>query len=111
LPVQQPTEVDLIIDITIARVLGLKIPDSFLMGANEAIESTFRRHVSRLNQVEIWFSILVRKLLRREYFASRSALCTKIEQFIAYFRHTSAEPLASLSGEPCKQNLSPAQLK
>jgi len=50
------------------------------------------RHASWLNQIEIWFSILVRKLLRRGNFASRNALRTKIEQFIAYFNRTMAKP-------------------
>jgi hypothetical protein len=42
------------------------------------------RHASWLNQIEIWFSILVRKLLRRGNFDSKKALRTKIEEFIAY---------------------------
>jgi transposase len=37
------------------------------------------RHASWLNQIEIWFSILVRKLLRRGNFASKKALRTKID--------------------------------
>jgi transposase len=50
------------------------------------------RHASWLNQIEIWFSILVRKLLRRGNFASTTALRTKIEEFIAYFNRTMAKP-------------------
>ena len=50
------------------------------------------KHASWLNQIEIWFSILVRKLLRRGNFASKKALRTKIEQFIAYFNRTMARP-------------------
>jgi transposase len=50
------------------------------------------KHASWLNQIEIWFSILVRKLLRRGNFASKKALRTKIEQFIAYFNRTMAKP-------------------
>jgi transposase len=50
------------------------------------------RHASWLNQIEIWFSILVRKLLRRGDFASKRDLRTKIEQFIAYFNATMAKP-------------------
>ena len=50
------------------------------------------RHASWLNQIEIWFSILVRKLLRRGNFASKKDLRTKIEQFIAYFNKTMAKP-------------------
>jgi transposase len=50
------------------------------------------RHASWLNHIEIWFSILVRKLLRRGNFASKKDLRTRIEQFIAYFNRTMAKP-------------------
>jgi len=50
------------------------------------------RHASWLNQIEIWFSILVRKLLRRGDFTSKKDLRTKIEKFIAYFNATMAKP-------------------
>src|SRR6202048_420832 len=50
------------------------------------------RHASWLNQIEVWFSILVRKLIRRGDFASKQDLRTKIEQFIAYFNATMAKP-------------------
>ncbi len=50
------------------------------------------RHASWLNQIEIWFSILVRKLIRRGDFTSKQDLRTKIERFIAYFNETMAKP-------------------
>jgi transposase len=50
------------------------------------------KHASWLNQIEIWFSILVRKLIRRGDFTSKSDLRTKIEAFIAYFNRTMAKP-------------------
>ena len=50
------------------------------------------RHASWLNQIEIWFSILVRKLIRRGDFTSKQGLRTKIKQFIAYFNATMATP-------------------
>jgi transposase len=59
------------------------------------------RHASWLNQIEIWFSILVRKLLRRGDFASKKALRTKIEEFIAYFNCTMAKPFRwTYTGKP-----------
>ncbi len=48
------------------------------------------KHTSWLNQIEIWFSILVRKLLKRGNFASTEALKARIEAFILYFNRTMA---------------------
>lgn len=50
------------------------------------------KHASWMNQVEIWFSILVRKLLRRESFNCIENLQTKILDFINYFNETMAKP-------------------
>jgi len=41
-------------------------------------------HTSWLNQIEIWFSILARRLLRRATFASTDELRQRILAFIAY---------------------------
>jgi putative ABC transport system substrate-binding protein len=38
IPVEQPTKFDLIINLTTAKVLGLAIPEAFLLRANELIE-------------------------------------------------------------------------
>lgn len=50
------------------------------------------KHSSWLNQIEIWFSILVRKLLRRASFASQDDLKNRILNFIDYFNQTMAKP-------------------
>ena len=59
------------------------------------------KHASWLNQIEIWFSILVRKLIRRGNFASKAMLKTQIEQFIDYFNTTMAKPFRwTYAGKP-----------
>ncbi len=59
------------------------------------------KHASWLNQIEIWFSILARKLLRRGSFASQQDLKERIEQFIAYFNRTMAKPFKwTKTGKP-----------
>ena len=50
------------------------------------------KHCSWLNQIEIWFSILMRKLLRRGNFISQADLKARILEFIAYFNRTMAKP-------------------
>lgn len=50
------------------------------------------KHSSWLNQIEMWFSILVRKLLKRASFNSLDDLKTKILDFISYFNTTMAKP-------------------
>ncbi len=50
------------------------------------------KHSSWLNQIEIWFSILVRKLLKRASFLSKDDLKNRIFEFINYFNQTMAKP-------------------
>jgi len=59
------------------------------------------KHCSWLNQVEIWLSILTRRLLRRASFLSTDDLRDRILAFIAYFNRTMAKPFAwTFSGRP-----------
>ena len=58
-------------------------------------------HCSWLNQMEIWLSILVRKLLKRGSFTSIDDLQTKILQCIAYYNRTMAKPFKwTYQGKP-----------
>lgn len=50
------------------------------------------KHCSWLNQIEIWFSILVRKVLRRGNFTSTQDLKEKVLAFVHYFNRTLAKP-------------------
>ncbi|WP_220271123.1 transposase [Paenibacillus prosopidis] len=50
------------------------------------------KHCSWINQVEIWFSILVRRLLLRGNFTSVDDLKQQILNFIEYFNKTMAKP-------------------
>jgi transposase len=62
------------------------------------------RHCSWLNQVEIWFGVLSRKLLRRSSFASAEELKERVLAFIDYFNRTMARPIEWLySPRPLKE--------
>lgn len=50
------------------------------------------RHCSWLNQIEIWFSILARRLLKRASFASLEDLKSRALHFIEYFNSVLAKP-------------------
>ena len=50
------------------------------------------KHSSWLNQVEIWFGILARRLLKRGNFSSKEELKRRILAFIEFFNQTLAKP-------------------
>lgn len=59
------------------------------------------KHTSWLNQIEIWFSILVRRLLKRGNFSSVNELKERILAFIDYFNETMAKPFKwTYAGRP-----------
>lgn len=58
-------------------------------------------HASWLNQAEIWFSILVRKLLKRESFKSLEELEARLRKFIDYYNRVLAKPFKwTYAGRP-----------
>ena len=58
------------------------------------------KHCSWLNQIEMWFSILTRRLLRRGSFHSVQELSRRILDFINYFNQTLAKPF-NWKYKPC----------
>ena len=59
------------------------------------------KHSSWLNQIEIWFSILVRRLLKRASFSSVMDLKQRILDFIDYFNRVLAKPFKwTYTGRP-----------
>lgn len=58
------------------------------------------KHTSWLNQVEIWFSILVRRVIKRGNFTSVDDLRAKILAFVDYFNQTAKPFRWTYTGRP-----------
>ena len=58
------------------------------------------KHTSWLNQIEMWFSILVRRVIKRGNFASVTALRERILAFITYFNQTAKPFRWTYTGRP-----------
>jgi hypothetical protein len=59
------------------------------------------KHTSWLNQIECWFSILVRRVIKRGNFTSTEDLREKILAFIEYFNTAFAKPFRwTFTGRP-----------
>ncbi len=74
----------------------------FLQDSTHRIRFVYTpKHASWLNQIECWFSILVRRLLKRSSFSSTLELKQRILQFIDYFNKTMAKPFKwTYKGKP-----------
>lgn len=66
---------------------------AFLQDADHRIRLVYTpKHCSWLNQVEIWFGTLTRRLLKRGSFSSKEELKRRILAFIEFFNETLAKP-------------------
>ncbi len=88
----------------VAELCNLPLPDlstlqtmaqrrAWLERADKPIVFSFTpKHASWLNPIEIWFGVLVRKVLRRGSFSSLEDLRARLNAFIEYYNEKLAHP-------------------
>lgn len=83
---------------------SMKSRAEFLSNKDHAIRFVYTpKHCSWLNQVEIWFGILTKKIIKRGNFTSQKDLKSKLLNFIDYFNETMAKPYKwTFNGLPLK---------
>jgi len=76
---------------------------AFLSDSDHRIQFLYTpKHTSWLNQIELWFSILARRVLKRGNFASLAALEQRLRDFIAYCNQTAQPFKWTYRGRPLR---------
>lgn len=81
---------------------SMKTRAKFLSNENHRIRFVYTpKHCSWMNQIEIWFSIISKKLLKRLNSNSLDDLKNKVMDFIGYFNDKMAKPFKwTYAGKP-----------
>src|SRR5258708_8743079 len=84
---------------------SMKSRQEFLSDLGHRIRFVYvPKHSSWLNQIEIVFGVIMRKVVRRGSFTSVADLRAKLQQFIAYFNEVFAKPFKlTYTGRPLQQ--------
>jgi transposase len=77
---------------------------AFLLSSNKRVVFHFTpRRASWLDQIEIWFSVLTRKVLDRGSFTSVADLQAKVYEYIDHYNRFEAHPYRwTYTGTPCR---------
>lgn len=76
--------------------------EEFLANPDKSIVFHYTpKHASWMNQIEVWFGIVMKKIIKRGNFNSKEDLKLKLLAFIEYFNETMAKPFKwTYQGKP-----------
>ena len=79
--------------------------EEFLTRKNQKLQINYTpKHCSWMNQIEIWFGIMHRKVLKRKSFGSIEQLVVNVKEFIKYYNEHMAKPFKwTYEGKPMRK--------